>query len=78
MMVNLLSLSFDVGELECVSTEMDKIIHRLWPVTLGVGILMAVCVLAILALSFCLVYGAAFSILCENETWQTLKQSFEQ
>ena len=47
----------------------DRLVDRLWPLTLSIGILMTVVVFAFLAFSFCVVFRAAFLILTNTETW---------
>jgi hypothetical protein len=50
----------------------NRVVDRLWPLTFGVGILMTVVVFAFLAFSSWLVFGAALSIVTDNETWRWL------
>lgn len=52
----------------------NKWVDRFWPVTFGIGLVMTILLLACLALSFCLVYGATFSIFCDCETWRAFDQ----
>lgn len=52
----------------------DRLVDRLWPLTLTIGILMTVVVFVFLAFSFCAVFGAALSILINSETWPWLQE----
>jgi hypothetical protein len=51
----------------------DRLVDRLWPVTLTIGILMTIAVFTFLVFSFCVVFHAAFSILIDSKTWPWLK-----
>jgi hypothetical protein len=63
------------GALKCISAEFwNKVADRLWPFTFGAAVLITVFVLALVALSFLLVYGAAFSILSDSETWRGFQE----
>ena len=44
----------------------DRLVDRLWPLTFTIGILMTVAVVAFLALSFYLVFGATLSLMLEG------------
>jgi uncharacterized membrane protein len=58
-----------VTEQHASPTVWDRLVDRLWPLTLGIGILMTVLVFAFLVFSFSVVFHAAFSILINSETW---------